>query len=549
MNWIGNVTPGFGNTGIMWGSQEYEVLKGMANDLSKSFLTGEGIVTSGTDTSNVGKPLRIQFLHGVLEQVSFEQDDALAMKIIPKEKVYSNTFEWSTLQQYGGAGDGFVAETGESTSQSSALFFGVSGTDDSFYRNVLQLKYLAAVRNVSLAAQLVNNIGGNAMQTVEKAATLEIVGKANQALYFGDPLLHQNQFSGLIAQMLSWVKNVSAADYGILFDAGGQPLDQTMLAQIQALNRKKYGKGTLLLQSIDGRTDTQTLLYPFLRDRLGSNLTMGADVTKYNGSFGTIKLEADPLLRLNRPVVAEGTGIEGKPFTTAQSGAPTWNNSPWSACSAGSAGTAAFYNNVSTNAGNPAAAPATPSGGNLGGNNANRLSAGTYHYAVAPVYKGREGLAWINNATAANGFASLDAVTVTAGQIVTITIDNTKVNIDGTQISGNQWKDLKYRIYRCNGTPTTMNDFDFLFEMGAAAVDGTSTSYDNGMYMPGTDNAFLITESKNGAKGWFMAQLLPLMKRELPHFMLGDPLALLLFAAPILLVPRHHVWIRNIGRA
>ena len=87
--------------------------------------------------------------------------------------------------------------------------------------------------------------------------------------------------------------------------------------------------------------------------------------------------------------------------------------------------------------------------------------------------------------------------------------------------------------------------------MDSGTITGANTVlYDNGMYMPNTDNGFLITTKKNGANGWFLAQLLPLMRRKgLPSFVMGDVLAMLMFVAPVLLVPRHHVWIRNIGRA
>lgn len=88
-------------------------------------------------------------------------------------------------------------------------------------------------------------------------------------------------------------------------------------------------------------------------------------------------------------------------------------------------------------------------------------------------------------------------------------------------------------------------------DIGNAFSNGQQAAYgyDNGMYIPGTDNAFLITEKRNGTNGWFMAELLPLMRCiGLPSLPMADPLVMLWFACPILLVPRHHVWIRNIGR-
>src|SRR6185312_7365680 len=138
---------GFNEAGFGWGDHNYIQLRDLANqseELYKSFTTGEGIVSAGQGSAGDGSKLRVQFLHNVLEEVSFEQEDAGLMKVIPKQKVYSNTFEWSQLNQYGGAGDGFTTESGFDTNQ-----FGINASDDIFTRLVLQIKYLCAVRNIS----------------------------------------------------------------------------------------------------------------------------------------------------------------------------------------------------------------------------------------------------------------------------------------------------------------------------------------------------------------------------------------------------------------
>ena len=167
------------------------------------------------------------------------------------------------------------------------------------------------------------------------------------------------------------------------------------------------------------------------------------------------------------------------------------------------------------------------------------------------VYHGKESLTWFSatGATAVDTLPTSGGATVTAGQTVALVLDPAAI----TSLSNYNLNQLKFRIYRYGyagaAAPTSRKDFSFLAEIGMPA-SSTSKYVDNGFSIPGSDTAFHITESKNGAKAWFMAQLLPLMRREgLPEYVMGSPLALLWFAAPILLVPRHHIVIRNIGRA
>lgn len=525
------------------------------DQLAKAMLTGTdasgNAVNIIQDKTTGAAALRVQFLHDRLEKVSFEQDDAVMMKTIPKEKVYSITFEWTVFNQYGGAGDGFVGETGTDGA------FGVAATDDNFTRLLKTVKYMAAVRQVSLVAQLVRNVE-DAMKTAETGATLEIVGKANLAIYFGDSKKAEQQFDGLIRQLLDWLTPSTGYgqthDQSIIYDAGGNPISKEMLEDIAVLNRQKFGKGTLLMTSPVAYGDAQKLLFPEARTGEGETGTFGTDKRNFKSPYGTIKLVDDPMLRLNQPLVVEGSGVDGKPRASADSGALSFSANPLT-ISAVSPSTGYFWENVSRNDHATVAAltvPALPSGE---GNQANRLAADTYWYAVSVVYQGKESLPWYtgNNAATINTLPTATGQAVTAGQVVKLAIDLT--NLTGATVTAALRKSLKFRFYRFDGTtaPTSRLQYKFIGECGVAAAASSSVDavlYDNGFTIPGSDNAFLITESKNGAKGWFLAQLLPLMRRKgLASYVMGDPLAMLAFLMPILVVPRHHVWIRNIGRA
>jgi len=536
--------PGFSYSGIM-NMSDYALAKEAvlaSYDIHKAMTTGSGIVQPGTTG---GMALRMQYLHGVLEKVSFEQDDAKFMKRVVKKPVYEPTFEWTVFNQYGGPGDGFVAETGTDGA------FGVSGTDDNFTRLVAQVKYMAAVRTISLPIQEARNIE-DAMKVAEQGATLELIGKANLACYFGDSKKSITQFDGITRQMLDWV-SLYNQDQDILYDAGGQPISEDLLQEVAKICRQKYGQPQLLMQSAQGFADTQRLLFPKERTQLGTtNGTSGVVVNRFASAFGNIELDFDIMLRPNQPLAPDGMAVSGLPRTTAtaDSGCLTWNATPWTTAPAAVApGTGNWWvpANLNSDAAAMTTAPALPSGP---GNQACRLPVGgTYFYAISTVVApGLESPAWVYGASSAGVVTGATGITTSAAnpivQIV-LNLSNNPIPGYGSTVPVNG---IKYRLYRCdNATPTSMNSFNFLMEFGSPA-SGNPTAYDNGMYIPGSDNAFLFTEKKNGADGYMFAQLLPLMRRPLPNLMMGNPLGILLFGCPVLLVRRHHVYIRNIGR-
>jgi hypothetical protein len=511
-------------------------------NLEKALTTGANIVQVG-DTG--GTALRMQFLHDELEYVSFNQDDAKLMKLLPKKTVGSTTFEWTIFNQYGGPGDGFVSETGSDGA------FGVSGADDNFVRQFQRVHYMATQRTVGLVAQMVNNIT-NPMKAAEQGANFELLAKQNLASYWGAETLSTNQFNGMAEQILAWVRTYSS-DSAIIYDAGGLPVDKDMLTDITKTSRKKFGRPSLWLTSVDSLADTQKLLFPEQRAGEGDTGSMGINkrefVTSNAGNGGKLKLDDDVMLRPNRPLVADGNGIDGKPrsATTADSGALAFAATPFAACAAQAAGTGNYWSNVNLNTDSAilGTAPNVPTTG-AGGNAGNRLSAGTYYYALAPVYQGKEGVAWVYGAATAGTVTGATGVSPTAGQIVKIDVDLTTPCITG--LGSTYARNLvKWRVYRALSTATGLSDFDYLCDIGNPSA-GNARGYDNGMYIPGSDNGFSITESKNGASGWGLYSLMPLIKRPLPHLAMADLFALLWFGTFLFLAPRHQIWVRNIGQ-
>lgn len=535
-------------------------------ELQKAATTGEGVVQPSTgplgpSTAGDDRPLRVQYMHDKLEVATMSQDDARFFKRHPIEKVYSNTFEWTRYEQFGGAGDGFVLESGF---QQSANQFGQNISDDNFSRQIAQIKYMAATRNVSLPAQLVRSVS-DPEKAAETGATNELIYKCNNSMYWGDGLKTFSQFNGIKAQILGHV-NFNPADYAILYDAGGSPITKDLLEDVLVISRMKFGKPSVVINSTPTYGDSQKLLFPETRFMEGADGSFGQNRRNFHGPDGDVYLENDPLLRINRPGVLEGPGSDGRPRTTSTTVSPadansiTWASTPYTTPPSSVAPGAGYFwqfANVNTDAAVLATVPALPSGD---GNNGNRLQAGNYYVAVAPVYGGLEGPAWVYGHTGvmasltasanAEAITAATAIQPAAGQVIQIDVAAAAITGLGATYPRNL---TKVRVYIYGGpnaaAPTSLAQFNLLEEC-AFPTNGNTRLYHNGFVIPGTDNSFAITERKNGEKMMFFAQLLPLMRRlNLPSFLMGDPLAMLLFGTPIYLVPRFNVWIRNIGRA
>jgi len=529
---------GSGMTGLSSDSRLYDALWDDADKLEKALTTGEGIVTAGTTG---GAALREQWLHGQLELVSFEQDDAELMRRIPKKTVKNVALEWSLQTQYGGPGDGSVAETGTDGA------FGVSASDDNYQRRVRKIKYMASQRIISIASKYVQNVE-DPETAAERGGTLEIIGKANLQCYFGDSLTAAPQMDGIVRQIKDWVTDYPQ-DAEIMVDCGGVVIDKVVLETGSIIGKSHYARPKLLIQSSIAYGDTQISLFPSARYGEGDEGVFGVDKRKFRSPIGAIELMDDAMLRPNQPLVVDGVGVDGKPRTaTPDTGSLPWVATPWTTCAGTTAGTGNYWETATINTSAAAVTkPAVPTP--LGNNNAsNRLAVNTYYYAVSIVYQGKESLAWVYGAAAVDSVTSATGVSVTStNKLVSMSFDYTQITGLGSTYPRNQ---VKLRVYRCDTTaPVTMKDFNFLVEVGFHTATANPTAYDNGFLMPGLDNAFQITEKKNGQDGWFLAQLLPMLRRDLPHLAMADQFVILAFLAPILWVPRHHIWYRNVGRS
>lgn len=538
---------GFG----LFTSPEYQAMRSYADVsqqlIEKAFTTGSGVVQP---LATGGQVLRQQFMPKVLQQVSFEQDDAGLMKRIKKKKVPNNTIEWSDYLSYGTNGDGFVGEAGFDGQ------FGVQGSDDNFQRQIQFVKYMGIQRTVSLVSTLIQGQIESPMKVSEKGAMLALISQMNLAAYNADSTLSNNQFNGIRAQIIQWVDQ-HPEDRAIIYDAGGNPLSKDMMEDIMELQRRKWARIRLALMTIAARGDATRLLYPAARYGEGGGLNrFGINPKTFESTQGDVEMVDDAMLLPNDAIVADGPGSDGKPRTasTVSVGSIDWATTPWVSCAATTPGTASFWNNVQRNTtGALSTKPAHPAFTD-GGNNGNRLQPANYYYAVAPVWAGREGLPWVYGSVTNGDLTGATAITVTTGNSLVQMVFDTAATPCITGLGSTYARNLiTFRVYRYGGpgvtsAPTAWSQFDLLCTCGVG-TSGDTYVYDNGMYMPGSEVAYFLTETKNGADGFFMAELLPILKRPLPHLAMADLFCLLAFITPILWIPKHHIWVRNIGRA
>jgi hypothetical protein len=544
---------GFNPTRFNINSTEYQALKRQADieqRLVKALTTGENVVTPG---ATGGQALRKQYLFGELELTSAMQDDAMLVKLMPMKDAKSTLYEWS-LQNYTPTGDGFVGEGGAEGASGS---FGVNFFDDPVQRMSETMGFLAQGRAISDVAEEVDNIM-DPHAFARRGMLTSMFANANVAGYFGARNKSNTQFNGFEAQLWNWIQ-LHPEDYGIMYDCNGGPLDRYLLQNALSENLQRYGKIDLIMMSVAAKEDSTQLIWPENRNEEGKGGTFGGQFDTFAGPAGAVKLQYDAMLRPNRPLAVEGPAALGAPRTvsTIDANSLLFGGNPFTTCAAASAGTGnSWYNFTQNTDVSAVAAPSLPAGAGMaqGGNQSNHLAAGTYYYGVSTLYQGWESSLYIygaGNQNASTGAVSgtPTGVTVSQGQIVQLTLDPTQITGIGTSASRNL---VKFRVYRAGGpgqsAPTTLSQFQYLQETGIP-TSGSTATWDNGMYIPGSDTAFGITRKKAGLDEWAWMNLLPLMEKELPVYALGRQFCTLWFTMPLLRVRRRHIVFYNVGRA
>jgi hypothetical protein len=515
----------------------------MEANVAKALTVGEGIVDAG---STGGETLRTQFLPHGLDRATAAQEDATLMKIIAKGDASSTTIEQTLLLGLGAVNDGSTGELGWDGQGN------LPSTDDTFVRISKNIKYMFEGRTSGFIAEAVGRAGGlisQVMPLLELNAMTAMVLKANMNCYRnGSSRVNINAVDGFTEQVRQYaVTNPNRQ--GACFDMGGTFCTKESLRAVQAAALGNFMRPNIAMVDYTTKADIQSVLYPQDRtnpDGGGNNISHERNII--GGEYET-KMVTDLIgLSPNMPLAPDGPRRDGLPVATKDANGVDFSTTPWNGCNLVSPGLGSFLNNAdgTNNATSLVTVPALPSGA---GNQACRLPIGMdRYYAVAPIYAGMEGRPWAHGSATINTLGDATPIWLTAGDVVAMEFLPTSLTLPTGYSASSQG----YRIYACDvvhnaAAPTNFNQFSYLASTGNPTT-GNSWYYDNGVDIPGCWTAYFIAEKKNGVKMVEYMQLLPMIKRMLPHAALLDPFVILMFAAPIAWLPYAITEVRNIAR-
>jgi hypothetical protein len=526
--------------GILSQNQLRGYQQGFEDEIVKGYITGQNIVTPTNDPD--ASPLRKQFLMDNLVNTLYGADLDLTMKRLPVVKTNSTIVEFSKMDVIGGAGDGFVAETGSDGN------FGVPSGDDAFSRHTRIVKFMSAQRTVGDVAKNANNIK-ELISLARQNATLELIRNANLATLWGHSGLNTLSYDGIEKQIWDYV--LETGDSEILLDMNDTTIDISATKVGATICMERFGRPSLLIQSVGAHHATEQTIWSQLRGDLRSNDgAVSSKVDTIATQAGAVKFVQDIMLRENRPTRFDGPGSTGFLSATSDSGARAIVASPFAAGSvAGAAGVLPYYAYRSLNTLSTApAAPALPASNGRRNQAGNRLGAGNWYYVIEAVTNGKRSAFWAKGASAAGTLTGASAITTTLGQIVKIELPAASTVFGGTPTAADLAQ-VHFRIYRNKGTlaaaPTSVQQLSLLGTCSYAA-DGTGVFWDNGMFIPGTSTSFLITEKRDGRAAVVFGEYMDMYYKELAVLPMAQPFAMFLFGTPIVFHGGHHVIYYNV---
>lgn len=441
----------------------------------------------GTDAAALtgGAALRVQSLDTTMKAVIQENDHFVLFNKLRKPKIGATVDEWTEQSAIGG----FL---GGSTNTETGTIASAQGQYD---RRVGMVKYLMTRREVSLVANITNNIV-NAKATENANGALQLLSDANYLCYEGDGAVVPTEFDGIQAQLRAAV-TAGRMDADHIIDMRGGPLNAIepfTRAAAAVSGFGNFGKPTDVFWSNQVQSDMDANLDPAFRVALTGNAEstkLGAPVNGITLSQGPVKNHIDVFIpddRMSMPFQARA----GLSALAAANDVfkPTL-------AVAGAASDAASRFEAS--------------------------HAGNYYYLVTGV----------NAKGQSTGVISAQ-VAIAAGEkrVLTITASG-----GGTETG--------YAIYRSrkNGSNAVT---DFRLVTRVAKAGATTVWTDLNLLIPGTTIAYMLNMGPN-ADAIDFRQLLPMFKFDLyPTVSAVIPWAQMLFGYLRITKLRHHAMFTNI---
>lgn len=318
-----------------------------------------------------------------------------------------------------------------------------------YARAFADVKFYRDKRSVSHVAMQTNMVGGDPAALEEEAGLLNIIQRLNFDMYWAQTSVFPKRVEGL------WSALTATGANSTVYDMAGKKLtSRDPFNEAFARIRNKGGRVTNIFANPLIGEDLSKAYSSAERINISSGgngeLTVGAGITHLQSEFGKVAIDLDPFCKVGWAAPAAAAGD-----STKRPGAPS--------------------------------AVAGAGGGTDGS-----IPAGTYYYKVSAV-----------NESGESAVTTSAAVTVTAGQHVTLTITNLGSGVDPTG----------YRIYRSAKDATSASDCRYL--TACAYTSGASTTFtDTGAWVPGTCHIGLL-DLRPAAMACQWSQLFPASRLNL----------------------------------
>lgn len=417
--------------------------------------------------------LRVESLEATLKILTFRQENIALWRGIPKVAAYSTVEEYNRLEQYGAFESGTFVPSGVLPEEQ----------DSTYSRQSQKVKFLGTTRVVNHPATMVRTVPADLIAQETQNGALFLMGKLNQALYFGDESIVAEEFNGLDAQI--------TGGSGHVVDLRGGPLTQAVIEDAVQLVVDNFGMANQLYANPKVFSDfskTFHTLQRFAAPNVGQGV-VGTPVSGFDSMAGRVNFNADTFAARGKTPPAAATA-------TSAPSAP---------------GAVLLVRNATE----------TVTDGNVSQFLA--ADAGDYLYQVTAVNRYGE-----SAPTAVPGTAE----TVAAGESVRITITPAGGGVAATG----------YRIYRStvDGAAATIRSTIRVADSGMA----TTVYYDVNEDLPGTFRALLLDTSNQSL---VFKQLSPMIRMPLATVAPSIRWMQLVYGTPIVYQPKRNVVFKNIG--
>lgn len=450
--------------------------------LNKALMT-TGL--NGVGTPGDGSPVRVQSLEQMLRNITFTMSDLRLWPQIQRVPAYNVVEEYNILRAYGGRSGLFAGE--------GAL----QPANDSLYERMFAtIKFMVEVREISHPAILIQSAVGDIVTRYATDATMNILGKLENALFFADSSLSQFSFDGIKKQVELW------GDDTQILDKRGQGLTPDDIEISANILRSHFGRvqKSKMYMAPGVLADFTRNWIPFQRTFSGDwKGQTGNPFSAWQSQFGDVEFQDDVFL-----VPPNNGKLPTNPLVQP-GGVPATPGTPIVAAAVSTLPTGAVNTSVTTSEFDSV----TPGG--------------TFYYFYSANNSYGESMA----------SAASNAVTVANGQFVSLTISRILT----------QPLASFYKIYR----GTQANGSDAQYMTSVKDPGGSSSTFvfvDANQDIPGTGSVFLLDMSPGVLE---FKQLGPMMKLDLAPINLMYRFALVLYGTPVLTQPTKAVILKNVG--